>query len=139
MGGALLPVDAPGDARALIEQIVEVVGMRVSAPREAHHREGHEMFTVDAVIAEEERVFARVDAARAHKLVALPVGGRIRPIPQPGRGTDRCGWCAAKPGMDMLLPRDIELVGQRHGGHNAAVADNVGAGEIPGPITGTER
>ncbi len=61
--GALLPVDVPGDARALIEQIVDTVGVRVSAPREAHHREGHEMFTVDAVIAAEERVFAMVDAA----------------------------------------------------------------------------
>jgi len=49
--GALLPVDAPGDPRALIDQIVDVVGVRVSAPREAHHREGYELFTVDAVIA----------------------------------------------------------------------------------------
>lgn len=61
--GALLPVDVSGDARALIEQIVDMVGVRISAPREAHHREGHEMFTVDAVIAEEERIFALVDAA----------------------------------------------------------------------------
>ena len=35
-----------------------------SAPSaRAHHREGHEKFTVDAVIAEEERVFEMVDAA----------------------------------------------------------------------------
>ncbi|WP_406817136.1 MobF family relaxase [Mycobacterium sp. M23085] len=61
--GALLPVDAPGDARTLIEQIVDIVGVRVSAPRQAHHREGHEVFTVDAVIAEEERVLALVDGA----------------------------------------------------------------------------
>jgi conjugative relaxase-like TrwC/TraI family protein len=61
--GALLPVDAPGDARTLIEQIVDMVGVRVSAPREAHHREGHELFTVDAVIAEETRIFDLVDAA----------------------------------------------------------------------------
>jgi len=60
--GALLPVHAPGDPRARIEQVVDAVGVRVSAHREAHHREGHEMFTVDAVIAEEERVFALVDA-----------------------------------------------------------------------------
>jgi conjugative relaxase-like TrwC/TraI family protein len=60
--GALLPVRAPGDPRARIEQVVDAVGVRVSAPRDAHHREGHEMFTVDAVIAEEERVFALVDA-----------------------------------------------------------------------------
>ncbi len=61
--GALLPVDAPGDPRALIEQIVDTVAVRVSAPREAHHREGHEMFTVDAVIAEETRILDLVDAA----------------------------------------------------------------------------
>jgi len=60
--GALLPVHAPGDPRARIEQVVDAVGVRVSAPRDAHHREGHEMFTVDAVIAEEECVFALVDA-----------------------------------------------------------------------------
>jgi conjugative relaxase-like TrwC/TraI family protein len=59
--GALLPVDVPGDPRALIEQIVDTVGVRVSAPRTAHEREGHERFTVDAVIAEEERIFAMVD------------------------------------------------------------------------------
>ena len=59
--GALLPVDAPGDARALIEQLVDTFGIRISAPRQAHHREGHEMFTVDAVIAEEARIFDLVD------------------------------------------------------------------------------
>jgi conjugative relaxase-like TrwC/TraI family protein len=64
--GAQLPVDAPGDPRALIEDIVDVVGVRVSAERAAHHREGHEKFTVDAVIAEEERVLEMVDAAADH-------------------------------------------------------------------------
>ena len=61
--GAQLPVDAPGDPRALIEQIVDDVSVRISATREAHHREGHEKFTVDAIIAEEERVFGMVDEA----------------------------------------------------------------------------
>jgi conjugative relaxase-like TrwC/TraI family protein len=59
--GAQLPVDAPGDPRALIEQIVDDVSVRISAPRQAHHREGHEEFTIDAVIAEEQRVFEMVD------------------------------------------------------------------------------
>ena len=40
---------------------------------------------------------------------------------------------------DMLLPRDFELVRQRHCGHDASVADDVGAGEISGLIAGTER
>jgi conjugative relaxase-like TrwC/TraI family protein len=61
--GALLPVDAPGDPRALIERIVDAVSLRVTAAREAHHREGHVLFTVDAVIAEEERISGMIDAA----------------------------------------------------------------------------
>ena len=61
--GAQLPVDAPGDPRTLIEAIVDEVSVRISAPRTAHHREGHERFTIDAVIAEEERIFAMVDDA----------------------------------------------------------------------------
>ena len=61
--GAQLPIDAPDDPGALIEQIVDEVGMRVSAPREAHHREGNEKFTIDAIIAEEERVLEMVDEA----------------------------------------------------------------------------
>jgi conjugative relaxase-like TrwC/TraI family protein len=64
--GAQLPVDAPGDPRILIEDIVDVVSVRVSAQRAPHHREGHEKFTIDAVIAEEERVFEMVDAAADH-------------------------------------------------------------------------
>lgn len=59
--GALLPVDAPGHPHELIEKVVGMVAVRVSAPRERHHREGHELFTVDAVIAEEERVFEMID------------------------------------------------------------------------------
>ncbi len=59
--GALVPVDAPGDPRTLIEAIVDTVGLRISEPREAHHREGHELLTVSAVIKEEEQIFQMVD------------------------------------------------------------------------------
>jgi conjugative relaxase-like TrwC/TraI family protein len=61
--GMRLPIDAPGEPRALIEGIVDAVSLRVSAPRGAHHREGDERFTTAAVIAEEERVFEMVDSA----------------------------------------------------------------------------
>src|ERR1700756_4715679 len=61
--GALLPVDAPQHPRQLIEKIVDTVSLRVTATRQAHHREGHERFTVDAVIAEEERIYDMIDAA----------------------------------------------------------------------------
>lgn len=60
--GAQLPVDAAGDPRLLIEQAVDAVSLRVSAPWQAHHREGHERYTVDAIIAEEIRVLQMVDA-----------------------------------------------------------------------------
>lgn len=59
--GAQLPVDAPGDPRALIEAIVADVSVRITAHRAPHHREGHEKFTIDAIIAEEERVFDMID------------------------------------------------------------------------------
>ncbi len=61
--GALLPTDAPGEPRDLIEQIVDMAGVRISAKRAAHHREGHEQFTLEAVIAEEARIFELADAA----------------------------------------------------------------------------
>ncbi|MGH3522547.1 MAG: AAA family ATPase, partial [Mycobacterium sp.] len=60
--GAQLPVDAP-DPRRLIEDAVDVAALRVSAPRQAHQREGHEKFTLDVIMAEEERVFDMIDAA----------------------------------------------------------------------------
>jgi conjugative relaxase-like TrwC/TraI family protein len=61
--GAQLPVDAPGAPRELIEQIVDAVGVRISAPRQAHQREGHEKYSLDVVMAEEARIFGLVDAA----------------------------------------------------------------------------
>jgi hypothetical protein len=61
--GAQLPVDAPGTPRELIEQIVDAVGVRVSAPRQAHEREGHEKYSLDVVMAEEARIFGLVDEA----------------------------------------------------------------------------
>ncbi len=60
--GAQLPVDAHGDPRRLIERAVDAVSVRVSGPREAHHREGHARYTVAAVIAEEERILGMLDA-----------------------------------------------------------------------------
>ncbi len=54
-GGAPLP-------RAVIEACVDSVGMRLTAPRLAHQREGSERFTVDLILAEERAVFDVVDA-----------------------------------------------------------------------------
>lgn len=54
--GARLPVaidGAPGTPRTQIEAIAERIGMRITAQRHTHEREGHERFTAAPVIAEE--------------------------------------------------------------------------------------
>ncbi len=49
--------------RWLIEGIADRIGLRISAPRQAHEREGHERFTTAAVIGEEAAI---VDLIGAH-------------------------------------------------------------------------
>ncbi|GAC1407118.1 MAG: hypothetical protein NVSMB60_27350 [Mycobacterium sp.] len=81
---AQLPVDTPGEPRVLIERAVDAVGVRITAPRAAHEREGHELFTLTEIIAEEERIFEMIDAcdnrarldARSADLVGLSAGQR---------------------------------------------------------------
>lgn len=70
--GARLPPSIEGVAsqsdgnaippRYLIEGIAERIGIRISAPRLAHEREGHERFTTAAVIAEEAAVLDLIGA-----------------------------------------------------------------------------
>jgi hypothetical protein len=57
--GAQLPVDTPDDPRTPRQQIEGLVG--VTAPREAHHREGHERYTISRVLAEEITVLDMLD------------------------------------------------------------------------------
>ena len=52
----------PGPARELVEAAVDDVAVRLSAPREAHQREGHERFTLEVILAEEAGVLDLVDA-----------------------------------------------------------------------------
>ncbi len=49
--------------RQVIEACVDTVGMRLTAARLAHQREGSERFTVDQILAEEYQVFQLVDTA----------------------------------------------------------------------------
>ena len=68
MLGAQLPVDTERTPRELVESAVDVVAVRLSAPRAAHQREGHERFTLAAILREEAAVLdlaaARADRAR---------------------------------------------------------------------------
>jgi hypothetical protein len=45
--GAQLPVDTERTPHELVEGAVDDIGLRLTAPRQAHHREGHERFTLD--------------------------------------------------------------------------------------------
>jgi conjugative relaxase-like TrwC/TraI family protein len=60
--GAQLPVDCERAPRELVEAAVDEVGVRLTAPRAAHQREGHERFTLDAMLEEEAAVLELVDA-----------------------------------------------------------------------------
>jgi hypothetical protein len=61
-GRAQLPVDAERSPRLMVEAAVDEIGVRLTAPRQAHQREGHERFTLDVVLAEEQAVMDLVDA-----------------------------------------------------------------------------
>jgi hypothetical protein len=51
--GAQLPIETERSPREVIEAAVDEIGMRLTAPRAAHQREGHERFTLDRILAEE--------------------------------------------------------------------------------------
>jgi conjugative relaxase-like TrwC/TraI family protein len=60
--GAQLPVGTERTPRELVEGAVDEVAVRLTAPRAAHQREGHERFTLDAILEEEAAVLDLVDA-----------------------------------------------------------------------------
>ena len=51
--GAQLPIDTERSPREVVEAAVDEIGMRLTGPRAAHQREGHERFTLDRILAEE--------------------------------------------------------------------------------------
>lgn len=67
--GAQLPIDTDRSPRAVVEAAVDEIGMRLSAPRLAHQREGHERFTLDRILAEEAAVMDLVDAQNPRAMV----------------------------------------------------------------------
>ena len=60
--GAQLPVDSERTPLELVEAAVDGIGVRLTAPRQAHQREGHERFTLEAILEEETAVLDLVDA-----------------------------------------------------------------------------
>jgi ATP-dependent exoDNAse (exonuclease V) alpha subunit len=60
--GAQLPVDSDRSPREVVETAVDELGMRLTAPRQRHEREGHERFTLARILAEEMMVMDLADA-----------------------------------------------------------------------------
>ena len=60
--GAQLPVDTEQSPRRLVEAAVDEIGIRLTAARQPHQREGHERFTLDRILAEEATLLQLVDA-----------------------------------------------------------------------------
>ncbi|OPX11020.1 MobF family relaxase [Mycobacterium sp. AT1] len=60
--GAQLPIDGDRSPREAVEAAVDEVGMRLTAPRQRHQREGHERFTLSRILAEEVAVLDLADA-----------------------------------------------------------------------------
>jgi conjugative relaxase-like TrwC/TraI family protein len=60
--GAQLPIDGERAPRAVVEAAVDDLGVRLTAPRTSHQREGHERFTLEVILAEEAAVLDLVDA-----------------------------------------------------------------------------
>lgn len=67
--GAQLPVDGEQSPRAAVEAAVDALGMRLSAPRASHKREGHERFTLARILAEEAVVLDLVDAQNPRSML----------------------------------------------------------------------
>ena len=60
--GAQLPVDTDRSPRQILEDAVDAIGVRLTAPRAAHQREGHERYTLDGILEEEAAVLDLADA-----------------------------------------------------------------------------
>lgn len=70
--GAQVPVDSELSPREMVERAVDAVSVRLSVPRAAHQREGHERFTLDAILQEEAAVMDLVDARNDRAILWLP-------------------------------------------------------------------
>jgi len=67
--GAQVAVDGEQSPRAAVEAAVDEIGMRLTAPRAAHQREGHERFTLARILAEEAAVLDLVDAQNSRAML----------------------------------------------------------------------
>lgn len=86
--GAQLPIEVDDDQRSPRQQIeaaVADVAMRVSAPREAHQREGSERYTVDRILGEEVALLHCVDARDGRAVLSVNAADTAKLSPDQNR------------------------------------------------------
>jgi conjugative relaxase-like TrwC/TraI family protein len=91
--GAQLPVDSERTPRELVEQSVDAVSIRLTAPRAAHQREGHERFTLDRILAEEMAVLDLVDARDDRAMLWVKDEDTAALSPDQKRAVHNIGGC----------------------------------------------
>jgi conjugative relaxase-like TrwC/TraI family protein len=89
--GAHLPVDTERTPRELVETAVDEMGVRLTAPRAAHQREGHERFTPDAILEEESAVLDLVDAREDRALLWVKDDDTAHLSPDQKRAVENIG------------------------------------------------
>jgi conjugative relaxase-like TrwC/TraI family protein len=99
--GAQLPVDTERAPRELLESAVDEVAVRLTAPRAAHQREGHERFTLDAILEEEAAVLDLVDARNNRAMLWIKKEDTAHLSPDQRRAVENIGrsrgWCSRCP------------------------------------------
>jgi conjugative relaxase-like TrwC/TraI family protein len=89
--GAQLPVDTERTPRELLESAVDEVAVRLTAPRAAHQREGHERFTLDAILHEEAAVLDLVDARSDRAMLWITDNDTAHLSPDQQRAVENIG------------------------------------------------
>jgi conjugative relaxase-like TrwC/TraI family protein len=89
--GAQIPVDTERTPRELLESAVDEVAVRLTAPRAAHQREGHERFTLDAILQEEAAVLDLVDARNDRAMLWIRDADTAALSPDQTRGVHNIG------------------------------------------------
>ena len=88
---AQVPVDSERTPRELVEAAVDQIGVRLTARRAAHQREGHERFTLDAILAEEAAVLDLVDVRENRALLRVTDDDTAALSPDQKRAVEHIG------------------------------------------------
>jgi conjugative relaxase-like TrwC/TraI family protein len=123
--GAQLPVDTDRSPRQMLEAAADGIAVRLTAPRAAHQREGHERFTLDTILAEEMAVLDLVDTRDARSLLWVKDEDTAALSPDQKRAVQNIGrspWliqplsAPAGAGKTTSMRALVSAAHRRHGG-----------------------